>query len=310
MKGDLEEFAGMALPFVSIIIPTYNRAYNVCSCLKNLAALRYPRERFEVILVDDGGCFPLEDQVAPFREKLNLVLLCQKHAGRAVALNTGAGKAKGDLFLFTDDDCRPAEDYLLNLARCFEANPDCMFGGKTRNSAEKNIFSETSILLLSYLFSYYNDVPNQSLFVNGCNMAVPARVFLNIGGFSEAYRQTTAEDRDLCDRWLWHGYRIVYASELVMFHRHPLTLPKFLRQHFKYGRGACVFHEVRMQERNKNVAVEGWSFYAGMLRYPIGRFPSGRAALMVVLLIMSQIMNAAGFVWGKTQSRMAHKERT
>jgi glycosyltransferase involved in cell wall biosynthesis len=99
----------MPIPFISIIIPTYNRPDYICSCLKNLAALEYPKDQFEVIIVDDGGLVPLENLVSPFHARLSILLLRQTHAGRGIALNTGARKARGDIFLFTDDDCRPEE---------------------------------------------------------------------------------------------------------------------------------------------------------------------------------------------------------
>src|SRR5919109_3753697 len=49
------------------------------------------------------------------------------------------------------------------------------------------------------------------------------------GGFDTTFR--TSEDRDLCDRWLHHAYRMIYAPEVIVSHAHPLTLRTFWRQH-------------------------------------------------------------------------------
>ena len=77
-------------PFISIIIPTYERPERLVICLKSLMRLDYPRERFEVIVVDDWSRKPPETVVARFHERFDVMLLTQTHAGPATARNTGA----------------------------------------------------------------------------------------------------------------------------------------------------------------------------------------------------------------------------
>src|SRR5262245_60503957 len=103
-------------PVFSIVIPTYERPRQLAACLQTLARLDYERERFEVIVVDDGGKTPLVNVIAPFHDRLYLTLLTRPNAGPAVARNTGAAQAKGQFLAFTDDDCRPAPDWLKCLA--------------------------------------------------------------------------------------------------------------------------------------------------------------------------------------------------
>ena len=57
-------------PFFSIIIPTYNRPQILAGCLEAIALLEYPRDRFEVIVVDDGSENPLDSIVEPFKDKV------------------------------------------------------------------------------------------------------------------------------------------------------------------------------------------------------------------------------------------------
>jgi glycosyltransferase involved in cell wall biosynthesis len=77
------------------VIPTYHRPQQLAACLQALTRLDYPLDRFEVILVDDGGGISLDDILAPFREVLCMTLLRQPHAGPAGARNVGAANAKG-----------------------------------------------------------------------------------------------------------------------------------------------------------------------------------------------------------------------
>ncbi|HLE24493.1 MAG TPA: glycosyltransferase [Thermodesulfobacteriota bacterium] len=57
-------------PFFSIIIPTYNRPAQLTNCLYTLTLLDYPRNCFEVIVVNDGGEKMLEAVVDPFHNKI------------------------------------------------------------------------------------------------------------------------------------------------------------------------------------------------------------------------------------------------
>ncbi|MBU6435334.1 MAG: glycosyltransferase family 2 protein, partial [Nitrospirae bacterium] len=121
-------------PFISIVIPTYNRPEQLSVCLRACSRLDYPHDRFEVIVVDDGGVTPLDEVANQFRDLLTLKLLRQENAGPATARNRGAFEAAGEFLLFTDDDCAPAPDWLTTLAAQFSASPDCAVGGETSNA--------------------------------------------------------------------------------------------------------------------------------------------------------------------------------
>jgi glycosyltransferase involved in cell wall biosynthesis len=72
----------------SIIIPTRNRPQPLIDCLKSLAQIGYPRDRFEVIVVDDSSDTPLDTVTNPFQEQLVLRLMRQKNAGPAAAFES------------------------------------------------------------------------------------------------------------------------------------------------------------------------------------------------------------------------------
>ena len=75
--------------FFSIVVPTYNREAQLARCLNSLAHLDYPRNRFEIIVVNDGGAQPGATTSSLGRD-LDVKLIHQKHAGSAAARNTGA----------------------------------------------------------------------------------------------------------------------------------------------------------------------------------------------------------------------------
>ena len=284
-------------PFFSIIVPTYARPRQLATCLQSLACLDYPRDRFEVIVVDDGSETSPEAVVASFCGQLDVTLLTQAHAGPAAARNTGAARAKGKFLAFTDDDCAPAPDWLLSLAACFARASDCAIGGRTVNALPDNLYSTASQLLVAYLYSYYNADPDQARFFASNNLAMPPDRFHAIGGFDTTYTRTAAEDRELCDRWLHHGYRMAYAPEALVYHAHALTFYNFWRQHFHYGCGAFRFHQARARRACGRIRLEALSFYLNLLRYPFLQVQGWRAPLLAALLGVSQVANAVGFLW-------------
>jgi GT2 family glycosyltransferase len=292
------------MPFFSIVIPTYNRPAQLAVCLQACARLDYPRNRFEVIAVDDGGTTPLDAVVARFHGVLTLKLLRQENAGPAAARNRGASEARGEFLAFTDDDCSPGPKWLQALAAQFVSSPDCAVGGQTLNALTYNLYSTASQLLISYLFSHYNAVPHAARFFPSSNLAFPTKWFHAIGGFDVTYSRAAAEDRELCDRWLHHGYRMIYVAEAVVYHAHDLTFRTFLRQHFHYGRGAFCFHQVRARRGQHRVKVEPPAFYFNMLRYPFVTAQGVNALVLMLLFVVTQVANAAGFFWERTRGKV------
>lgn len=294
-----------AQPLFSIIIPTYNRFEELAACLHSLTCLDYPRDCFEVIVVGDGGSALPQALVDGVRQKIDVKLLTQAHAGPAEARNTGAKRARGKFLAFTDDDCTPKADWLQKLAARFAQTPDHLIGGRTLNAKKNNPFSTTSQMIVDIVYSYYNQDPTRARFFASNNLAIPAKRFHELGGFDATFR--TSEDRELCDRWLHHGYHMTYAPEAIIYHEHILTLGGFLRQHFGYGRGAFRFHRARAR-RGSGRFVQELGFYARfptVLRSLLSQVRGRQALYVTTLLVAWQCANAAGFFW-----EMIHSKRT
>jgi GT2 family glycosyltransferase len=137
---------------------------------------------------------------------------------------------------------------------------------------------------------------------------MPADRFRAIGGFNTGFPRAAGEDRDFCDRWCRRGYGMTYASEVLVYHAHPLTLRGFWRQNFNYGLGASIFHAMRANQHH-HPTREPLSFYLNLLRYPFAQNPSQRSLLLVALFGLSQCAITAGFLWERMGSgEQRHKQ--
>jgi glycosyltransferase involved in cell wall biosynthesis len=287
----------------SVIIPTYSRPAELPGCLDAVARQQFPTDSFEVIVVDDGSSSPPNGTVQEFQNRLAVSLVTAPHGGPAAARNQGAKRARGEFFAFTDDDCRPAPEWLATLMRRFSTLPDHLIGGRTINALAQNPYAATSQLILDVVYRHFNGAESgEAQFLASNNLALAADGFRAIGGFDNSFQ--TSEDRELCDRWLRNGRRITYAPEAVVFHAHPLNLRRFWWQHFGYGCGAWRFH--RLRERHGHARFRpDWRFYRQLAVAPFAHERSLRVPAIAALVAISQVANTAGFFY---QSRRPNRD--
>jgi glycosyltransferase involved in cell wall biosynthesis len=280
----------------SVIVPTYQRRESLERCLAALATQDIGRDRFEVVVVNDGGADSPRDVVERYREPLDVRLIEQANAGPAAARNAGAAIARGEYLVFTDDDCLPDAPWLSALAHSAGLHPGCAVGGRVVNALTDGIYSHASQQLIDFLYGYYNVPGATGRFFITSNLAFPATGFRVLGGFDVTFPLAAAEDRDLCDRWRERGGEIVYDDQAVVRHAHALGLRSFCRQHLNYGRGAFHLHRARERRGVTPIRFESDGFYSRLVGHPLGKGGGPRAAALSALLFTSQVMYAAGYV--------------
>lgn len=287
----------------SIIIPTYNRPEKLKTCLDSLLDLDYPPDNFEIIIVDDGSDHPLDRLIQPYQNHLDLTLIRQSNTGPANARNTGANLARGEYLAFTDDDCTLDQKWLSALEKgCLETSY-ALFGGKTINALLDNPYSIASQLLIDYLYNYYNHQSPKVQFFAFNNFAVSRQLFQKVGQFDRSFPLAAGEDREFCDRCLNQGYRLVYLADAQVYHLHHLTLGRFWRQHFNYGRGAFHFRRIRSRRNFEKIKVEPFSFYWQLLTYPLRKCTFVLGLRISSLFFVAQVANVMGFFWERGKQK-------
>ena len=289
-------------PDYSIVIPTYQRRDSLARCLQAIEALRFPRERFEVVVVDDGSSTPPADVLEALDRSLQAHLATTPHAGPATARNIGARLARGRYLVFTDDDCMPHDDWLLSIdRRTASKSGGVAIGGHTVNVLTDNVYAAASQGIIDYLYEYFGGHSAPRRFFTSNNLVVPREEFLSLGGFNETFALAAAEDRDFCERWLEAGKRLQYADDVIVRHAHVLDFPRFNRQHFNYGRGAFDLHRSRAQRGEGSLKIEPLRFYSGLVAYPLRESQSLRAVFLTFLHLWSQISYVAGYFYERVR---------
>ena len=170
------------LPTVSVIIPTYNRKDMLRDTLNSLALQTYPKDCFEVIIVDDGstdGTEKIAEQSFPF----TLRYFRQSNQGATEARNMGARQSQAEFLVFLDDDILLEQDYLTYLIREPATNQKrIMVGTVNIQCDEVTPFSRT---LDTSLAAHQNSTELAFTDVYSNNMAIRRKVYFEVGMFQD-----------------------------------------------------------------------------------------------------------------------------
>ncbi|VVS93225.1 glycosyltransferase family 2 protein [Desulfoluna spongiiphila] len=109
-------------PLISVIIPTYNRAWALGEAVDSVLAQTYPA--VELIVVDDGSTDETPDLLARYGDALRVLTL--ENGGVSRARNHGISASKGEFIAFLDSDDRWLPGKLSEQATFFESNPEAL----------------------------------------------------------------------------------------------------------------------------------------------------------------------------------------
>jgi len=270
---------------ISVIIPMYNAENTIIESLRGLESQE--RRDFEVVVVDDGSTDTSPELVTEFgnQSKLPIRLLGQENAGPATARNLGAEYSNGRIIVFLDSDCIPPPNWIEAMTRSLGgAIVGCNCGYKVRN---------TDSLIARYvdyeIARRHEKMIGKNMDTMGSYSASFLKsVFTKVGGFDTGYASANAEDFDLAFNLRRMGYSLLFTGETLVYHYHPTTLGKYLKQ--QYGRG---YWRVRLYLRNRDRIMTGddYTGHEAQLQFIL----SNCALLSLPLMLVSTYSVAIGF---------------
>ena len=291
------------MPTISVVIPVYNSADTIGMCLGSIFAQSYPRNYFEVIVVDDGST----DETASVARALAaavkepLTILSQANAGPAAARNAGIRAATGTIVAFTDADCVAAPNWLESLVHVFGQHPDVAgVGGPLYSAARSNTL--VARYLLAADFYRHRTHGGAVDYLLTLNAAFLRSMLLDIGGFTER-NQAWAEDADLSFRLVHSGYQLLLAQAGAVTHIGVLeSVREFARKLYRYGFGNAILAPEwpadrmpgRQLMRHLGAAVLA-PWLAWRLRHRGGWL---RASTFVPVIVLEHLAYSAGLIRG------------
>ncbi len=216
------------VPFVSVIVCSYNGATTLAACLDSLGKINYPH--YEVVLVDDGSTDKTREIAARFP---NVRYIHQPNHGLSHARNTGAAAAQGDVFAYTDSDCMADSDWLYYLIGTLVTGDFAGVGGPNVTPPAQN-WIQACVAAAPGGPSHVLLTDTVAEHIPGCNMAFYRSAFESVGGFDVEYHKA-GDDVDFCWRLQQAGYVIGFSPTALVWHYRRFTLRAFLKQQEGYG---------------------------------------------------------------------------
>jgi len=214
---------------VSIIIPTFNGARRICNCLDALVRQTLGR-KVEILVVDDGSTDNIADVVARYSR---VRLIRQANAGPAAARNRGANESRGEILLFTDDDCIPAPNWLEMMVEPFH-DPDVVGAKGIYCTHQGSVVAR--FVQLEYEDRYRLMASHDSIdFIDTYSAAFRRERFLEMKGYDTSFPVACAEDIELSYRMSRRGWKMKFAPAAEVAHTHPDTLNRYLRKKYKFA---------------------------------------------------------------------------
>ena len=220
-------------PGVSVIVCTRNGHRTLGDCLAGLARLKYPE--FEVVVVDDGSRPGIAAICAGFP---GVRCLRQEAAGLGMARNAGASVAAGTILAYTDDDCIPDADWLAFLVRAFD-DPGVGAAGGPNVPPRPVTAAQACVMAAPGAPAQVLCSDREAEHIPGCNLAVRASVFAEVGGFGAEYH-AAGDDVDFCWKVLSRGWRIAPVPAAVVWHYRRFRAVAYLRQQAGYGKAEAL----------------------------------------------------------------------
>jgi GT2 family glycosyltransferase len=210
------------------LVLSYNSRKHLQANLDSLLALDYPSGRLEIILVDNASSDGSADWV---RQTYPAVRVVETGAnlGFAGGNNAGAQAASHPWLAILNPDTRVTPGWLRALTAPLAAHPEavCIASKMLAWDGESIDFADAAINFMGWgcqpglgsrqLAAF--DEGKDLLFACGGAMLIRREVFLEMGGFDEAY-MAFFEDVDLGWRLWLRGYQVRFAPEAVVYHRH------------------------------------------------------------------------------------------
>lgn len=248
------------LPKVTVAVVCFNEEKNIGSCLASLLAQSYPRQKLEILVVDNASEDKTQEIIKNFQRKTKRIRpVINPKRGIAASRNVAVKNCRTALIAFTDADCLTPKNWLKNLVAGWlkykKKYPELVaVGGPNYPPKTTKFYQALGIVLNTYLGSrgsvqgrrYLTDREVKHL--PTVNVLYEKKAIEKIGGFDERLG-SIIEDEDLSYRLLKKGRRFFYLANAGVVHKMRDNLLAWAKRMVVYGKGRMMFLEKYPERR-------------------------------------------------------------
>ncbi|MFH1228893.1 MAG: glycosyltransferase [Candidatus Aenigmatarchaeota archaeon] len=210
--------------FISIIVPTFNSERTVGRCMESLVKQDYPKNRYEIIVVDKDS----KDSTAKICKGFGVRFIVA-NTSPAGARNLGAKVAKGKIVMFTDSDCIVPRNVLRKIMDDFRKHDIAGVGGSYKTFNKEF----PTARFVGYEIGWrHSKQPRHTDFLGTYCCAYNRGLFIKFGGFDTSFKVASGEDPEFSFKLSEAKHKLLFDNSIFVWHTHPSSLGKYLRQQF------------------------------------------------------------------------------
>jgi glycosyltransferase involved in cell wall biosynthesis len=274
------------LPFISVIIPAYNEEKRIANAIEALLRQTYPKDKMELIVVDDGSTDKTCEVVTKYPVKL---IRHNKNRGDSASRNTGAKNALGEIIATTDADDSVNEKWLVNIAKHYsDVNVSSVVGSShityNKENWQERIIAELFICMrgsnaVENIYDTKGRVAsNRSI---GSNQSFRKNIFLGIRGYDMGL--TAGMEQDIIWRVEKAGYKIAFEPNAKVYITLRDNFKKYIQHAYSRGKGGVIIYF-------KHPAKITFRYLFNMLYFPLITAMSILGVLFNMRLFMYLVM--------------------
>ena len=281
--------------FISIIIPFRNESENIHQSLESLQSLTYPKDKFEVIYVDDSST---DDSLSKLKQAIkseNIKVIetpatkvIRAHKKRAVKF--GIENSIGDIIVTTDADCVHKENWLQNLVCYFDKDTGFVSGPVDFISDEKLFTKLQKLEFAGLILSGAGLIGNETPAIcNGANLAYRKNVYKQVNGFEDNLNLSSGDDEILMQKLFSDAkYKVKFCinKDAVSLTKSNQTLSQFFQQRQRWASKGLFY-------KNKNLVAKLlfiFLFYCGIISQLVLGFYSNIYFLTLVISLTGKFV--------------------
>ena len=215
----------MKLPFISLVVVNYNGEDIIKLCLSSLANIGYPKNKYEIIVVDNASTDESISVIKKFPKVK--IILNKKNLGYS-GINSALKYCKGDYILFLNNDIELDKDCIKNLVKTIEPDKDAaMAAPRLVNYYNKKLKSNGTWVSRAFYNGHIKANGNAVTEMPYLGVGLIRKDFVDMFGylFDNDYF-IYAEDLDLGLRIRLNGKKVLFEPKAVMYHMHAVTMQK------------------------------------------------------------------------------------
>ena len=249
-----QQKAATPAPFISVVIAARNEEATLPQLIIDLKSQTYPSHLFEVIIVNDhstDGTARLAENFDGTHWQMILPNADAQSSSKKIAIASGIEKAKGELVIITDADCRVKEAWVKIMAGFYLEKGAAFIAAPVKFTHDHSLLQVFQVLDFITLqgITAASVASNTHTMCNGANLAYTKEAFSRVNGFAGIDKVATGDDMLLMHKiWKAHpnGVQYLKNKEAIVETEPMKTWKDFLIQRKRWASKTLVYDDWRI----------------------------------------------------------------